>query len=163
MKITAALLFLLIVLAPPSHSIAAGLPSLNHWQKQELVEAYQDGGIRLAGIILQETSACAVVHSDIDPLACGCGGTHTDTAASVVGSEVACQFLDVDWGFSIRVAALYLERCTELFGDDGGLAAYWMGIPKAKTLTSRELLKTPYIGVIHKRMHELDTLTWSTE
>lgn len=137
---------------------ASSPPSLSLQQKQVIVDAYQIGGERLAAIILQETSACAVVHSDVDPLACGCGGTHTGTAESVVGAQVACAFLNIDWDFSIRVAELYLEKCTLLFGERGGLTCYNVGIPKAKTLTSYQLNHSSYQRIIRHRIEEIDAL-----
>ena len=136
---------------------------LTHWQTVELVEAYQYGGYRLAAIILQESSACEVVHSPIDPLACGCAGVHADTADYVVGSKVSCAFMNIDWDFSIRVGELYLQRCTELFGRAGGIACYNLGIPKARTLTQYQLTHSPYLRIIERRIRELQTLPLDTQ
>lgn len=154
---------LLVFVSPRTTLLASSLPSLNVYQKQVLVEAYRLGGYRLAGIILQETSACAENNHNRDPMGCGCGSVHLDTAQTVVGYKVSCDFLNIDWDFSIRVANLYLQKCTELFGPDGGLAAYQLGIPKARGLARRQLLARPYIGVIHGRIQELQSLPLDTD
>ena len=164
MKLSAFAVMLLLGsgLSPSAWSAPRG-PSLSHWQKVELVEAYQYGGYRLAGIILQESSACKIVHSTIDPLACGCGGVHVGTADAMVGSDVSCAFMDIDWDFSIRVAELYLQRCTELFGRAGGVTAYNVGIPKARTLTQYQLTHSPYLRIIQRRILELRALPLNTQ
>ena len=138
-------------------------PSLSHWQKVELVEAYQYGGYRLAGIILQESSACKIVHSTIDPLACGCGGVHVGTADAMVGSDVSCAFMDIDWDFSIRVAELYLQRCTELFGRRAAISCYHTGIPVAGRMTPYQRVHTHYLHLIERRIRELQTLPLDTQ
>ena len=164
MKFLAAVLILLVVLLLPiSAANSARLPSLTTIQKHMLVKADFIGGPRLAAIIYQESSACYQVHSDLDPLACGCGGTHAATASYVVGSEVACEFLNIDWDFSIRVANLYLAKCTELFGYIPALSCYNVGIPKAKTMTLEQLLNTDYLQTIEHRMSELRRLPKDTE
>ena len=164
MKLSAFAVLLLLGsgLSPSAWSAPRG-PSLSHWQTVELVEAYQYGGYRLAGIILQESSACEVVHSPIDPLACGCSGIHAATASMLIGSDVSCAFLDIDWDFSIRVAELYLQRCTELFGRAAGISCYTLGIPKARTLTHYQLTHSPYLHTIERRIRELQTLPLDTK
>ncbi len=138
-------------------------PVFTPQQKVELIEAYQDGGYRLAGIILQESSACEIVHSSIDPLACGCGGVHAETADTVVGSQVSCAFMDIDWDFSIRVAELYLERCTELFGRQAGITCYNVGIPAAHAMTPYQRNHSPYLHAIERRIRELQALPLDTQ
>jgi hypothetical protein len=158
-----AILLAISLLVPLGQVWPAGLPSLTMLQKRMLVKADFIGGPRLAGIIYQESSACLQVHSVIDPLACGCSGLHADTASYVVGSKVACSFLDIDWDFSIRVANLYLQKCTELFGYLPALSCYNVGIPKARTMTRTELLHTDYLKTIEHRMSELRQLPKDTE
>ena len=138
-------------------------PSLSHWQTVELVEAYQYGGYRLAGIILQESSACEVVHSPIDPLACGCSGIHAATASMLIGSDVSCAFLDIDWDFSIRVAELYVQRCTELYGRLGGITCYNVGETAAHTMTIWQRNHSPYLKAIERRIRELQRLPLDTQ
>ncbi len=155
-----------VVLVVGANSPAMGAPRspvFTHQQKVELVEAYQDGGYRLAAIILQESSACEIVHSPIDPLACGCGGVHAETADGVVGSEVSCAFMNIDWDFSIRVAELYLERCTELFGRWGGISCFNSGIPAARRMTPYQRNHSPYLHAIERRIRELQTLPLDTQ
>jgi len=144
-------------------TVVSARPLFNYSQKQVLVKAYSLGGYRLAAIILQESSACTDMHSRIDVLACGCGGTHTGTADYIVGSTVSCSFLDMDWDFSIRVAAAYLAECTALFGEDGGLTCYQQGIPKARTMTKYQLFHSPYLKTIKRRIEELRHLPLDTQ
>lgn len=164
MKFMAVLSLVLILLCcAPFTAHAAGLPLLTHTQKRMLIRADFIGGPRLAAIIYQESSACADVHSVVDPLACGCGGTHAGTASYVVGSEIACSFLNIDWDFSIRVAALYLTKCTELFGYRPALTCYNVGIPAARKMTLQQLLSSDYLKAIDKRMAELRRIPLSTD
>ena len=162
MTVLAAVLALLAVMIPNIAAQASPL-SLNRQQEQVLMDAYTIGGYRLSAIILQESSACQIVHSTIDPLACGCGQVHVVTAEAMVGSEVSCAFMDIDWDFSIRVAELYLQRCTELFGRAGGIACYNLGIPKARTLTQYQLTHSPYLRIIERRIRELRALPLDTQ
>lgn len=162
-SMAAALSILLFTMLPFIVIASTPLPLLTTQQKRMLVKADFIGGPRLAAIIYQESSACAEVHSAVDPLACGCGGTHAGTASLIVGSEVACEFLNIDWDFSIRVAALYLEKCTEIFGYRPAITCYQQGIPKARTMKQRQLLDSDYLKAIDKRMAELRRIPLSTD
>jgi hypothetical protein len=159
----AVLLSLMLAVRPITAAAATSLPPLTRLQEQMELKAYFIGGPRLAAIILHETSACRDLHSTVDSLACGCGGTHAATATGAVGSDVACSFLDLDWDFSMRVAALYLDYCTELFGYEAGIACYNVGIPKARTMTRTQLRRWPYVKAIEQDMYKLRHLPVSRE
>ena len=149
-------------LTPPVLGAPRG-PSLTHLQKQMLVTAYNIGGYRLSAIIFQESSACIHVHSPIDKRACGCGGTHTDTAGYVANSRVSCRMLDTDWDFSIRIANAYLQQCTLLYGEKGGVSCYHWGLPASYRMTTKQLDTSDYLHTIERRIRELQALPLDTQ
>ncbi len=131
-------------------------------QTAAIVDAYRVGGIRLAAIVLQESSGCLQLTGDGGD-AYGCAQLHLDTAEHVVGSRVSAWMLAHDYGLNVRIAAIYLNECTQLYGYKGGITCYHVGIPAARVMTPHALIHSSYLRTIERRMIELKNLPLSTD
>ena len=128
---------------------------LSRDQAQFIAYADRVGGLRLAAIILQESSACQTNRGDHGH-AHGCGQMHTDTFRHVAGFKASVWWLDHDPWLSIRAANLYLRECTRLYGYWQGIECFNIGIPAMKKPHTND-----YLHRIEYRMNQLQHLPLS--
>lgn len=150
---------LVLVFTLPLQASGQGL-HLSPFQQQMEIYAYRVGGLRLAAIILNESSGCTQLHG-IDSHAHGCGQMHTKTLWHVAQFKMSPWWLDHDYEMSIRAENLYLQECTRDFGWRGGISCYHMGLPAASHMTYYQLNHSPYLATIERRMRELQALPLS--
>lgn len=154
-------LTLLIMVTASAHRLPKLI--LSTQQKNMLVEAYQLGGLRFAAIILEESSGCAVLHGQLDPLAFGCGQLHQDTADGIAGKHVSRKTLMHNCYLNMQIAVEQLNRCTKIFGKFGGITCYKWGIPASLTFSPWRLIHSRYLRAIEFRMRQLQALPISED
>jgi hypothetical protein len=130
---------------------------LSAFQSQMLIYAYRIGGYRLAGIILQESSACKHIRNP-NSSAAGCGQMLDGTFDHVAGFDASSWWLIHDPWLAIRAANLYLQECTKEFGEWGGITCYQTGAPKARHLSYYELNHSAYLEKVERRIRQLKQL-----
>ena len=170
MKFLVAVLILLVVLLLPiSAANSARLPSLTATQKQVIVKAYHLGGVVLAAIILQESSACVYkiamirFHTGKPDHAYGCGQLHSKTADNIYGSHVPKYVLIHEQDLNMEIAYQLLRNCVAEFGWYGGITCYQAGQPATSAMTKYQREHSDYLTIILRRMNELRRLPKDTE
>ncbi len=162
MKLSAVVVLLVVGANSPAMG-ALRSPVFTLQQKQAIVYAYQIGGLDLAAIIYQESSACTRIHNPKTTSPIGCGQLHQDTADVAAGHHVSKRALVINWRYNIRLAAKTLRDCQAEFGEDGGITCYEVGAPAARGMTKRQLESSDYLHVIERRIAELKALPLSTD
>lgn len=140
------------------------MPSLHlsHTQAYAIVQAYRIGGMALAAVVLQESSACERMHG-ADPLGVGCSQIHLATARGVTHEPIGEWMLASDWQLNMAAGEDYLVHCANLFGWPGAFTCYHLGVPAARAMGAAARDHSDYVREIDYRIRQLESLPISED